>query len=77
LPAGHEALAAADPATSARIITRIFDGEPGPCRDTVVAGTAAALYLVGRADDVSAAAKIAAEAIDGGAAKEKLAALRA
>lgn len=77
LPAGHEALAAADPAASAQIITRIFDGEPGPCRDTVVAGTAAALCLVGRADDVHAASQIAATAIDGGAAKQKLAALRA
>jgi anthranilate phosphoribosyltransferase len=76
LPAGPEALAAADPAESAEIIRRLFDGEPGPCRDTVLAGTAAALLLVGRADSLRQGVGLAAKAIDGGAVTEKLAALR-
>ena len=74
-PVGREALVAADPAESAEIIRRIFDGEPGPCRDTVVAGTAAALHLVDAAETLAAGAKQAADAIDSGAAKEKLAQL--
>jgi anthranilate phosphoribosyltransferase len=76
LPAGHEALAAENPAESADIIRRILEGEPGPCRDTVIAGTAAALLLVGKVDALVDGARRAAEVIDSGAAKEKLAAMR-
>lgn len=68
-------LAAEHPAESAQIIRRIFDGEPGPCRDTVLAGTAAGLLLVGKVDSLVDGVKQAADAIDSGAAKEKLAAL--
>ena len=75
LPVGREALSAANPSESADIIRRIFDGEPGPCRDTVVAGTAAALLLVGAAATLSEGATKAIETIDSGAAKDKLAAL--
>ena len=52
LPVGHEALSAPDPAASADIIRRLFAGEPGPCRDTVIAGTAAALFLTEKADSL-------------------------
>ncbi|MEM0926449.1 MAG: anthranilate phosphoribosyltransferase, partial [Planctomycetota bacterium] len=75
LPAGAEALAAKDPAESAAIIRRILEGEPGPCRDTVVAGTAAALHLAGSVVDLPAGVARAAEAIDSGAAARKLSAL--
>ncbi|QDT10002.1 Anthranilate phosphoribosyltransferase [Planctomycetes bacterium K23_9] len=75
LPVGREALTAENPAQSASIIRRIFDGEPGPCRDTVVAGTAAALLLVEKASSLSDAATLATDAIDSGAAKAKLAEL--
>ncbi|MGB7347785.1 MAG: anthranilate phosphoribosyltransferase [Pirellulaceae bacterium] len=75
LPVGRESLVAENPAESAAIIRRIFDGEPGPCRDTVVAGTAAALLLVGASDSLANAAAKAAEVIDSGAAREKLAQL--
>lgn len=74
-PCGHEALAASDPAESASIIRAIFQGQPGPCRDTVVAGTAAALLLAGRVAEPIAGAVRAAEAIDGGAAMDKLSSL--
>ncbi|TWT72393.1 anthranilate phosphoribosyltransferase [Crateriforma conspicua] len=71
-PCGVEALAAKDPAESARIIRAIFEGQPGPRRDTVVAGAAAALVLVGRMTDVREAADTAAAAIDDGGAMKKL-----
>ena len=74
-PAGREALRAADPEASAAIIRRILDGEPGPCRDTVLAGTSAALMLVGQAPTPRDGVQMAAEAIDSGAANAKLAAL--
>jgi anthranilate phosphoribosyltransferase len=76
-PAPAEALAAASPAESAAIIRRLLSGEPGPCRDTVLAGTAAALYLVSRADSLATGVAIAAEAIDCGRAAAKLDQLRA
>ncbi|MEO1615519.1 MAG: anthranilate phosphoribosyltransferase [Planctomycetota bacterium] len=77
LPAGMEALVAADPADSAAIIRRILDGEPGPCRDTVLAGTAAALHLVGQVSSLAEGTLEAAKAIDDGRAKEKLVKLAA
>lgn len=75
LPVGHEALAAPDPSASADIIRRLFAGEPGPCRDTVIAGTAAALLLTGKADSLRQGAELAAEAIDQGKAAKTLAQL--
>ncbi len=75
LPVGRESLQAKNPAESASIIRRIFDGEPGPCRDTVVAGTAAAFLLAGVVDDLKDGVTKAAQAIDSDAANEKLAQL--
>ncbi|MCM2372833.1 anthranilate phosphoribosyltransferase [Aporhodopirellula aestuarii] len=71
-PAHVDSLTVADPAESADVIRDVFGGKPGPQRDTVIAGCAAALLLVGRADDLKQAARIAAEGIDSGAAKDKL-----
>jgi len=75
-PIGCEALMAADPAESAEIIRQVFAGVPGPCRDTVLAGTAAALLLVGKASTLAEGVKTAADAIDDGKAAEKLEALK-
>ena len=75
-PVGVEALAAEDPQQSAAIIGRLLAGEPGPCRDTVLAGTSAALLLVGRATSLREGIQLAAAAIDTGAALQKLDALR-
>ncbi len=72
LPAGVEALEAAGPAESAQIIRRILDGEPGAPRDTVVAGVAAGLLLVGHVDGLRDGVLRACETIDSGAAKAKL-----
>ncbi len=71
-PTNADALVVADSAESARVIRDIFAGKPGPSRDTVVAGSAVALLLVGRTDDLPQAARLAADAIDSGAAQEKL-----
>lgn len=72
LPAGVESLAASGPAESAAIIRRILDGEPGPSRDTVVAGVSAALLLTENAISLAEGVGLAAKAIDSGAAKAKL-----
>ncbi len=72
----HEELKAADPSASAEIIRRIFAGDSGPCRDTVLAGTAAALRLVDAAESLKEGVSKAAQAIDSGAAADKLNALR-
>ncbi len=71
----REDLVAANPSQSAAIIRQILDGQPGPCRDTVVAGTAAALLLVGESTSLAQGAIRAASAIDDGSAKDKLAQL--
>ena len=75
-PAGKESLAAQNPAESAEIIRDLLDGKPGACRDTVVAGVAAALLLVGKTQSLRDGAAIACQTIDRGAAKEKLQQLR-
>ncbi|SRR6056297_1018853 len=67
-----ESMQAADPAESAAIISDLLSGKHGPCRDIVVANAAAALWLVGRATDLLAGVAVAQEAIDSGAASDKL-----
>jgi len=61
-----------DKETNAVIIRAILAGEPGPCRDIVVANSAAALLVAQRAPDLKSAVELAAEAIDSGAARQKL-----
>lgn len=72
LPAGREALAAANPAESAQIIRNLLSGEPGPCLDTVLAGTAAAMLLAGAVESLADGVAKAQETIHSGAAKAKL-----
>ena len=67
-----ESLAAADPNESAAIIRGILSAQSGPQRDTVVAGTATALMLVGRTDRLIEGVAIAETAIDSGAAEDVL-----
>jgi anthranilate phosphoribosyltransferase len=54
------------------MIRRVLSGERGPARDIVLMNTAAALLLAGKASALAACAKIAANAIDTGLAKELL-----
>ena len=63
------------PAESAARIRGVLDGEQGPARNIVVLNAAAALLVAGKATDPTAAAAIAAEVIDNGAASDRLAKL--
>lgn len=62
-------------AANAETIRRILGGEPGPRRNIVLANTAAALVAAGLAKDFAAGARLAAQAIDSGAAQARLEAL--
>ncbi len=68
-------LQADGPLSSAATIREVLAGALGPAREIVLANAAAALWLVGQAADVEAAARLAANTIDSGAAKDKLAQL--
>lgn len=57
---------------NARLIQGVLGGERGPRRDAVVLNTAAALCVAGLATSPLHGAKLAAHAIDTGAAKAKL-----
>jgi anthranilate phosphoribosyltransferase len=74
-PAGRETMLVDGPEASAAIIRDILAGRGGPSRDIVVANAAAALWTAGKAASLAAAARLAAEALDSGAARELLARL--
>ena len=62
-----------DAEANARIIRSILSGDRRDAgRDLVIANAAAALHVGGAAEDLRAAARLAAESIDGGAASAKL-----
>jgi anthranilate phosphoribosyltransferase len=65
-------LAGGTPEENAAAIRRMLDGEPGAHRDAVLLNAAGAIAAGGHADDLSAALAIAAEAVDSGAAAERL-----
>jgi anthranilate phosphoribosyltransferase len=67
-----KSLYAADPIASAKIITGILSGQSGPARDTVLAGSAVALQLVKKCETIGQGVTLASQAIDGGAAMQKL-----
>jgi anthranilate phosphoribosyltransferase len=78
--AAIETLRGGDAAQNAHIIERILGGpgsphEHGPRRDIVLSNSAAALVASGRARDFLEGVRLAAESIDSGAARAKLAAL--
>jgi anthranilate phosphoribosyltransferase len=73
--ASVEALRGGTATENAALIRRIFGGETGPHRDVVVANAAAALVAAGVARNFREAAKLAADAIDSGGARDKLAGL--
>jgi anthranilate phosphoribosyltransferase len=71
------AVAGGTPAENAADLTGIVTGEvTGPKRDIVLANAGAAVYVAGEAESLAAGVERAREAIDSGAATEKLAALR-
>jgi len=67
-----EDLQGGDSETNAAIIRAIFDGEPGPKRDIVIANAAAALFVARKAIDLKTAVAMSIESIDSGAARRKL-----
>lgn len=67
-----DSLRVAGPADSARKIREILDGRAGPARDVVLANSAAALRVAGRAESAREGVERAAWAIDSGAARRKL-----
>jgi anthranilate phosphoribosyltransferase len=69
------ALKVADAQESLAIIRDVLDGKPGPARDIVVLNAGAAVYAADLVDTLAAGIAKAAEVIDSGAAREKLAAL--
>ena len=73
--ASIEDLRGGDREQNAQIIRAILDGEPGPRRDIVLMNAAAALVAGARARDLKDGVALAAQSIDGGAAKRTLAGL--
>ncbi|MDE2134931.1 MAG: anthranilate phosphoribosyltransferase [Alphaproteobacteria bacterium] len=57
---------------NADAIRRLFAGERGPYRDIVLLNTAAALIVAGKANELRQGAKLAAQALDSGAAARAL-----
>ena len=73
----RDGIAGGEPATNATRIRSILAGTGGPARDIVVLNTAAALIVSGLARDLGQGIGLAHTAIDGGAARAKLAELAA
>lgn len=69
---GIESLRAADLDDCVRIVRGVIGGEAGPQRDIVVLNAGVALVVAGAAQDLPAAAAMAAESIDSGRAQRVL-----
>lgn len=70
-----DALKGGEVEENAAALTALLDGAPGAFRDVTLLNSAAALVVADKASDLRAGAKMAAEAIDSGAAKDVLARL--
>jgi len=73
--ASLQEIAGGDATENASLIREVLEGKKSARRDVVVLNAAAALVAAGRADHLRDAAPLAAEAIDSGAAAQKLQAL--
>jgi anthranilate phosphoribosyltransferase len=60
---------------SAVIVRGVLDGKPGPARDVVLLNSGAALYISASATTIQDGIRLAAESIDSGKARQKLAQL--
>ena len=65
-------LAGGTPSENAAIALGILKGEKGPRRDVVLLNAGAALVVAGEAVDITEGIRLAGEAIDSGAAEDKL-----
>nr|WP_253201364.1 anthranilate phosphoribosyltransferase [Sphingomonas quercus] len=70
---GLDAIRGGDAGYNAAALTALLAGEKSPYRDAVLLNAAAALNVAGRADDWPEGVALAADAIDGGAARDLLA----
>jgi anthranilate phosphoribosyltransferase len=70
--ASPEEVAGGTPEHNADLVRRILAGEPGAPRDLALLNAGAAVYAAGRAPDLAAGVRAAAEAVDGGAAGRTL-----
>jgi len=70
-----EELHGGNPQESAVIVRAILDGKKGPPRDVVLLNSGAALYVSGSAETIASGIKVAADSIDSGKARRKLAQL--
>jgi anthranilate phosphoribosyltransferase len=70
--ASREDLRGGEPADNARRLRELLDGAPGALRDIVVLNAGAALIVAGRAQSLGEGMRVAANAIDGGMAREAL-----
>ena len=70
-----EELHGGNPEQSALIVKAILDGNKGATRDVVLLNGGAALYVSGRAATIQDGIQLAAESIDSGKARQKLAQL--
>src|SRR5262249_26961309 len=70
-----EELGGGDPAENAETIRRIFSGADGGKRDAVLLNAAGAIAAGGLAYDLAAGVRLARQAVDSGAAGERLEAL--
>jgi anthranilate phosphoribosyltransferase len=67
-----EELKVSSPAQSAEVVRTILSGKPGPHRNIVLANSAAALWIAGKASNLREGVQQAAAAIDCGAAEQVL-----
>jgi anthranilate phosphoribosyltransferase len=67
-----DALTGGDAAFNARMTLDVLSGQKGAPRDAVLANASAALVAAGAAPDLRAGVRLAADALDRGAAREKL-----
>jgi len=68
-------LAGGTPTENAAVLREVFAGGPGAKREAVLLNAAGAIAASGRADDLAEGYRAAAEAVDSGAAGERLEAL--
>jgi anthranilate phosphoribosyltransferase len=69
------ALSGGDAGRNAEILRAVLGGERGPRRDITLLNAAAALWVAGAAPDLAQGLALAAQSLDGGAARAKLEAL--
>ncbi len=70
--AANEALRGGSPEENAEALRAVLDGAAGPLRDVTLLNSAAALVAADVAADLNEGVRLAAEAIDSGAARDKL-----